>query len=85
MGVSRIVLTEHERDQVVELLRCAADLYNIGEVTPRSIATAGVVDEYHRSYIKRLAREAEADVIGCDDRTRALLEAAQRVEEGSWP
>jgi hypothetical protein len=82
-------LTEEERAQVVKLLRCAADLLVSQRPIFMPIATAAedldwTTDEADdRTYVFDLACEAVGDLgpYSVDQ----LLEAAQRVEEGSWP
>jgi hypothetical protein len=80
-------LTQEERDQVVELLRCAADLLETGRHCAMPIATAAedldwtTDEEDDRTYVFDMACNA---VFGpCS--VEQLLEAAQRVEEHSWP
>src|SRR5262249_29802188 len=75
-----------ERDQVVELLRCAADLgiqdrgLLVAATTVLDIAWDGPEVEYAR----RAWRDAYASNEDASD-GESLLEAAARVEEGSWP
>jgi hypothetical protein len=74
-------LSDRDRLRLVELLRCAADNFETGWMAPRSHAASAVAIRLYDH-----ALEAERSVTGCNgDRAWALLEAAQRVEEGSWP
>ncbi len=84
-------MTKRERAQVVELLRCAAD-----NLTPTSRgAWTDALDALEAEMVVELAATmaygevADRRVLigGVDiELGRALyLEAAQRVEEGSWP
>lgn len=71
-------MTKRERAQVVELLRCAADT-----------GSGVMITSFEFDLSERviwLAYEASGAPAGhwCD-RPRILLEAAQRVEEGTWP
>ena len=75
-------MTKRERAQVVELLRCAADL----------AASEQYIDDAFDLYSGAaygLAVSAWVHVICEGERGAgfgcALLEAAARVEEGSWP
>lgn len=84
-------MTKRERDAVVELLRCAADQHP-GGIGLNGMSTAAV----HVGASKRIDKAAwsirnrisEANV-QCGENEGAyravLLEAAQRVEEGTWP
>ena len=88
-------MTKRQRAQVVELLRCAADTRVDG------IGLNGMFDGERWASDSKLTTEIAWDavlsvqegfngvrrVIGViDERYRyELLEAAQRVEEGSWP
>lgn len=75
-------LTKQQRAQVVELLRCAADLLlNKHSMFPR-------LDAIDALGTHREINAASFDAIqatGLPRNEYALLEAAQRVEEGSWP
>lgn len=76
-------MTKRHRAQVVELLRCAADAGMDGE-TPVGLLSAG--DEFSVE-VNDLAWDAYYSVRTEEPgRFRLeLLEAAARVEEGSWP
>lgn len=92
-------LTKKQREQVVELLRCAADrtLMRSGEITlsgPFAIASRGVDDRAVNDEAWRARAASMRDLFGPDgdvidmpndDYQTCLLEAAQRVEEGTWP
>ena len=82
-------MTRHQRAQVVELLRCAADAVARGWTSGAALSDAS--DELGSPYFKYAVRceqtvtrwpvwPAEGEA-----RIAALLEAAQRVEEGEWP
>lgn len=77
-------MTGDERESVVEVLRCAADLVLQGCVTPLCVATDGVDES-----IAYGAIDAEGSVWRSKSRpysrAEVLLEAARRVEEGTWP
>lgn len=91
-------MTKKQREQVVELLRCAADacnvdsshgLYSVARMmnhdtwdsaaakTPRGDATV-----WHQACLARNHVHANGYWFGY---WHECLEAAQRVEEGSWP
>lgn len=76
-------MTAEEREQVVELLRCAADVDSIGDAHDHIYGRGGAGTYYdvwsHAVFLRKSAKRP-----GMDYRT-ACLEAAQRVEEGSWP
>lgn len=75
-------MTRREREQVVELLRCAADLYYTERDEHQPTRTAAREDEELRT----LAWEAiYATTVPEPSFHLKLLEAAARVEEGSWP
>lgn len=71
-------LSKSCRDQAVELLRCACDIAAFGEASVR-LGTSMTV------YL--LADEARMHVWMTESCSylHALLEAAARIEEGSWP
>lgn len=77
------------QQQVIELLRCAADVVITGD--PRTDAPVGIAGAGLRVAVRRLAWQARFQLVGPnevvsnDDYHTALLEAAARVEEGSWP
>lgn len=79
-------MTKREREQVVELLRCAADLAqrNEGCVLAASDRLYATTD----SKLVDIGLDAWSDAYPEDDWFQrdlyALLEAAARVEEGSW-
>mgnify|MGYP007122136534 CR=1 FL=1 len=97
--MKRVKLTKKQRAQVVELLRCTADrlLDGCSFIWPLHDAMSAI----HGSPPKRrrslvwVLRDAQiaAEVVRpkwidngtSTDGAFALLEAAQRVEEGSWP
>jgi hypothetical protein len=78
-------MTNDERDQVVELLRCAADLHETGgtffPIDDAATATFGETHDLHP--IANLACDAvQAAGLGpCS--VEQLLEAAQLVEDGT--
>ena len=76
-------MTRHQRAQVVELLRCAAD---------RLLMGGSMADSYADPRSLASARELVHDVapywwgvLNKQETAFACLEAAQRVEEGSYP
>jgi hypothetical protein len=78
-------MTKKQRAQVVELLRCAADIRITGTMIPRARA-AYLLGTPERT--QRLAEDAWTAVlndVGMSLYQYELLEAAARVEEGSWP
>lgn len=92
-------MTNEEREQVAELLRCAADISETGRFgfnpLTRAESMCGYLDADEMELdetIWMLAEDAarkvasENGVVAAHDLGVALyLEAAQRVEEGSWP
>jgi len=86
-------MTDDDREQVVELLRCAADLICSGasqSFRALSDAEMNLYDSFAEWKIGNLAADAEHATNGyidpdywSNDRMWLLLEAAQRVEEGS--
>ena len=77
-------LTKKQRAEVVELLRCAADLWESG----RAWAPIIVSIEWHdfaptTNGLALLAADCAWQYP--PDTLATLLEAAQRVDEGSWP
>lgn len=84
-------MTNEEREQVVELLRCAADVGGLGKAYERAYGVAMLQvnpkTRRERHPVWWLAMKARTDLN--DGRwTRyadTCLEAAARVEEGSWP
>ena len=77
-------MTPDEREQVVELLRCAADLGNRNEglVLSAAVRLGKRLDGPEVEIARRTWNAVF--VPGMDDE-EAILEAAARVEEGSWP
>jgi hypothetical protein len=81
-------MTRRERAAVVELLRCAADR---ATATVRPISTTARLLGYPEgSAVFDLAIAARCDVafaVPFDDEAYRwqILEAAARVEEGTWP
>ena len=92
-GVKIGKLTQDERDRVVELLRCAASTHPSGHGVVGMFDAEGFVGlDAPARHDVRLWEVAWAALDACrvdgddDDKYRyELLEAAQRVEEGSWP
>ena len=79
-------MTRHQRAQVVELLRCAADVCVVddGELWREALSFAHVGD--FRIWEYAIAAAAKSGSSRRKHLKRnALLEAAQRVEEGSYP
>ncbi|MGN6107251.1 MAG: hypothetical protein ACTHU0_19240 [Kofleriaceae bacterium] len=86
-------MTRSQRAKVVELLRCAADCCGRPIVFPLSSAVLRLAPSrkvqalaeraFHAAWKPR--RQDECHRVRQDKRHRALLEAAARVEEGSWP
>jgi hypothetical protein len=81
-------MTADEREQVVELLRCAADLSVTGRARwPQFTAAEALcgamstIAEYAEHAISAVKRISSFDA----PTTQHLLEAAARVEEGTWP
>ena len=85
-------LTKKQREEVVHLLRCAADCGNLYEALTAiadEVINGFVVNpsselaEIHRlSYTARWAVEADFPAMPYE---MQCLEAAARVKEGSWP
>ena len=85
-------LTNEEREQVVELLRCAAELSMtracVFPIDEAATALFGVEEHEHGMRRVHPAFDLACHAVICFDRpcsTWQLLEVAQRVEEGSWP
>lgn len=85
-------MTRRERAQVVELLRCAADILARGGWDEGGVlslaATAADLPFFNFAY--EAERRVWSDMRLCGVpagllRLRSLLEAAARVEEGSYP
>lgn len=81
-------MTKRQRAQVVELLRCAADVSSI----VRAAYNTGHADGVNPcSRVFLLAREAYGDIPGVIHaegyyhHPEFCLEAAQLVEDGEWP
>ncbi len=77
-------MTKRQRAKVVELLRCAADRQSIGYA-------AAALDEWHTPPHNDAIRAWEDTVSSLympltgTTYSDVCLEAAQRVEEGTWP
>jgi hypothetical protein len=81
-------MTNEEREQVVELLRCAADSKCRGwkqASQPRKETAAALGSPDRVSSLAFYALEDVDGGIASADYQRDMLEAAQRVEEGTWP
>lgn len=82
-------LSRRDRAQVAELLRCAADVCVTGD--PNTAAPFFAAAGSFALHTRQVAWEMRKRFVGTDevvpnDRYQTLLlEAAQRVEEGSWP
>lgn len=76
-------MTKRQRAQVVELLRCAADLH----VGDSDTGLAHATDALEADHLWKLALEARvaARSDGPTEYLHTCLEAAARVEEGSYP
>ena len=74
-------ITKLERAQVVELLRCAHDM-KFRLVAFPFMSAGGRLGVSNR--IHNLAAKATT-AVGCDWWSNGCLEAAARVEEGTWP
>ena len=87
-------MTKREREQVIELLRCAADYVARGGWDPGgALSTTSGMLSHDRDWF-RFAMRVERAVCNdlsipwpgpSDRRLETLLEAAARVEEGTWP
>jgi len=76
-----------ERAQVVELLRCAADLH-ITDGQFGGLWSAGTHLDLSHSYLWNLAYQARRDAyneIGGETYLDSCLLSAARIEEGSYP
>lgn len=86
-------LTKKQREQVVELLRCAADWPRDQEQVNGIALTVGSLDLEGQDDVVNAAFRARGSVktamddfeLSEADYRDKLLEAAMRVEEGSWP
>lgn len=83
-------LTAQQRADVVELLRCAADLAATSKhptTTPFFTAAAGYRREVSgKAWLMRTRLVGPYDdAVPNDQYVAYLLEAAMRVEEGRWP
>lgn len=80
-------LTQEQREQVVELLRCAADVgqRNEGPVLCAALNLGLPLGGATVDIALRAWSDVLGDAIEDDGAIAAVLEAAQRVEEGSWP
>jgi hypothetical protein len=77
-----VKLTKKQRAEVVELLRCAADREYGIRTTSNWLYFRGLRISFQA---EEAAMEAWWSVPSRDDHRQACLEAAARVEEGSWP
>jgi hypothetical protein len=80
-------MTRREREQVVELLRCAADVRSIGAACARLGVFGGGVHDHAIDAWSDTVRSLQQSRGGLPGNTYAdiALEAAARVEEGSYP
>lgn len=92
-------MTKKQRAQVVELLRCAADIAVCGERDCALAFAAGRLDMRMMPFLVPHLKDGHwsnlidhgpvrnhFDWLVCGDGYEfCLLEAAQRVEEGTWP
>lgn len=83
-------MTPEEREQVVELLRCAAWIHETRpSFMPIDDAATEMFGEEHTLVQTHPTFELACDAIEAIDvgpcSVAQLLEVAQRVEEGSWP
>lgn len=74
-------LTAKQRAEVVELLRCAADANSLG-VAAECLLEDPISEPWEWA---RHARQAVNRELRALDYSTQCLEAAARVEEGSWP
>lgn len=79
-------MTRKERNAVVELLRCAADVCSLTRagVTPLVGTVAWLAWEAKRDVQSKHQRNDQF-IVGDEEYRWMLLEAAARVEEGSYP
>jgi hypothetical protein len=77
-------MTSKQREQVVELLRCGADISNIFSASIALDTPPSLLDLAYDAH-DRVERDVYLDVPGEDVYWFACLEAAQRIEEGSCP
>ena len=87
-------MTKREREQVVELLRCAADrlLEGASMIAPFTDTVQAIHgDRYADPRSLASARDLMHDIVPCwwntansTETAMAALEAAARVEEGRW-
>lgn len=92
-------MTKRERAQVVELLRCAADYAARGRRSWLDVVAADIGIDYaiaDKARVVGIIVQSEepfrsqhlghrGDIMPPDWCLRVALEAAQRVEEGTWP
>ena len=85
-------MTKRDRAQVAELLKCAADIAATGKWGFMGIASDAATFVAHSKRIDDLATKVATEVAGgaeagknTDEFIETMLEAAARVEEGSWP
>ena len=78
-------MTKKQRAQVVELLRCAADLVD-RSLLPVRYACEYLNRPWRHMDIALLARQSLGEMTpATEGYRRDLLEAALRVEQGEWP
>jgi hypothetical protein len=78
-------MTKRQRAQVVEFLRCAAEARITGMMLPRVTATDWLDASEATAEFAEKAWIAVCNDVGMSLYQYELLEAAARVEEGSWP
>ncbi len=79
-------MTKRDRAQVVELLRCAADSYDVSMIPlTRAARNLGLADNGDLWWTARNARIAVEDGALWPDQRTSLLEAALRIERGWTP
>jgi hypothetical protein len=83
-GGGEVILSKRQREQLVELLRCAADRCDGLDALFGFRPTALALDNPNLSYVASDALLATVGDEG-DDWQAACLEVASRVEEGLWP
>ena len=83
-------MTRRQREQVVELLRCAADLarFSYAEGIHTAAYELDMLIPPAGTKLKEMAIRARREVnvdMGFGPYEDSCLEAAARIEEGSWP
>jgi hypothetical protein len=78
-------MTKREREQVVELLRCAADRNDPLDAICGFAITGARMDAKRQTLDDACCALVQTVGESGDDWQRDCLEAAARVEEGSWP